>query len=52
MHLSKNRFENYERSITLFKKNALKKPDFVEAYYQLSIIHKKLNRIIEAKEFL
>ena len=49
--LKQKSLENYERSITLFKKCIEKKPDFVEAYYQLSILHKKLNRIIEAKEF-
>ena len=49
--LKQKSLENYERSITLFKKCIEKKPDFVEAYYQLSILYKKLNRIIEAKEF-
>jgi len=42
--------ENFDHAIKLFEKCIEEKPEFFEAYYQLSLINKKYNRILEAKD--
>ena len=49
--LKQKSLENYEHALQLFEKCIKKNPDFIEAYYQLSLINKKLNRILLAKEY-
>ena len=49
--LKQKSLENYKNAVTLFEKCIQQKPDFIEAYYQISLIKKKLNLIFEAKEY-
>ena len=49
--LKQKSLENYKNAVTLFEKCIQEKPDFIEAYYQISLIKKKLNLIFEAKEY-
>ena len=49
--LKQKSLENYEHSITLFEKCIEKKPSFTEAYYQLSLLNKNLNRVFDAIEY-
>ena len=49
--LKQKSLENYEASLSLFEKCIDKNTSLTEAYYQASIIHKKLNNLIVAKEY-
>lgn len=49
--LKQKSLENYKHAISLFEKCIEKEPDFIEAYYQISLIKKQLNLIFEAKEY-
>jgi tetratricopeptide (TPR) repeat protein len=49
--LKQKSLENYEASLSLFEKCIDKNNSLTEAYYQASIIHKKLNNLIVAKEY-
>jgi len=49
--LKQKSLENYKNAVTLFEKCIQQKPDFIEAYYQISLIKKKRNLIFEAKEY-
>ncbi len=43
--------ENHEASLSLFEKCIKKNPNFIEAYYQASLVCKKLNNILQAREY-
>ena len=49
--LKQKSLENYEASLSLFEKCIDKNNSITEAYYQASIIHKKLNNLIVAKDY-
>ena len=49
--LKQKSLENYKHAVTLFEKCIQQKSDFIEPYYQISLIKKKLNLILEAKEY-
>jgi len=49
--LKQKSLENYESSLSLFEKCINKNPDLIEPYYQASLVYKKLNKILQAREY-